>query len=84
MAWFSGFLVLSIVLQIAGSKVATTRSEVMSIVLLLATSVLRGAGSSGSESWMIPRWKRRKNAAYAVALQGQIRSRVSVSETSGA
>lgn len=82
MAWFSLFLMISITLQIAGSRVATTRSEVMAIILLIATSVLRGAGLSGPESWMIPKWKRRKNARYGAELQGQIRSRVSVSETS--
>lgn len=78
MAWFAMFLAISIALQIAGSTVATTRSEIMSIVILIATSVLRGAGISGPESWMIPRWKRRRNARYAVKLQGQIRARVSV------
>lgn len=83
MIWFSLFLLLSITLQIASSTVATTRSQVLSIVLLISTSVLRGAGISGPESWMIPQRKRRKNAKYAVKLQGQFRSRVSVSETSG-
>lgn len=83
MIWFSLFLLFSMTLQIAGSTVATTRSEIISIILLISTSVLRGAGISGPESWMIPRRKRRNNAKYAVKLQGQIRSRVSVSETSG-
>ena len=82
-AWFSLFLMMSITLQIAGSKMTTTRSEVMAIALLMATSVLRGAGISGPGSWMIPKWKRRQNAKHAIKLQGQIRSRVSVSETSG-
>ena len=54
MTWFASFLLLSIVLQIAASKVSTVKSEIMSIVLLLLTSVLRGAGLSGPEASMIP------------------------------
>ncbi len=83
MAWFSSFLAISITLQIAGAKVSTTRSEILGIVILIATSVLRGAGISGPESWMIPKWRRRKNAKYSTPLLGQIRSRASISETSG-
>ena len=81
MAWFVSFLFLSIVLQIAASKVSTVKSEIMSIVLLLLTSVLRGAGLSGLETWMIPWWRRRPGARHAVSLVGQVMARASVAET---
>lgn len=73
--WFSLVLLMSIVLQISGLKVTTAGSGIMSIVFLLATSVLRGSGVSGREEWLIPRWKRRGNANYGARLQGAVSSR---------
>ena len=81
MTWFSMFLLLSITLLIAGSKVAVLGSQIMAISLLVLTSMLRGAGLSGPEEWMIPRWKRRAGAEPAVALQGRRKSRVSATAT---
>lgn len=65
----------SVALQVAGSKVATIWSQVMGIIILVSTSIVRGVGISGLEEWMIPRWKMRKNAKYAVILQGKVLSR---------
>ncbi|XTI85802.1 hypothetical protein V2W45_1466632 [Cenococcum geophilum] len=49
-AWFALYLGISIMLQIAGTKVATVLLEVMAVVILILTSVFR-------EGRMIPRWK---------------------------
>ena len=81
MTWFASFLIFSIVLQIAASKVSTVKSEIMSIVLLLLTSVLRGAGLSGPEALMIPRWRQRPGTRHAVSLVGQVMARASVGGT---
>jgi hypothetical protein len=81
MAWFASFLFLSVVLQIAASKVSSIKSGIMSIVFLLLTSVLRGAGLSGPEDWMIPWWRRRPGTRHAVSLVGQVMARASISET---
>jgi len=81
MTWFASFLLLSIVLQIAASKVSTVKSKIMSIVLLLLTSVIRGAGLSGPEAWMIPGWRQRPGTRHAVSLVGQVMARASVGGT---
>ena len=72
-SWFGLMLLCSIVLQVAGIKRATLWSEVLGVVLLLVTSVLRGLGISGREEWLIPRWKSR--AHYGATLQGVLESR---------
>lgn len=73
--WFALHIGTSVALQVAGSRVATIFSQIMGIGILVSTSILRGMGISGPEEWMIPRWKMRKHASYAVVLQGQILSR---------
>jgi len=73
--WYSLHIGTSVALQVAGSRVATVESQILGICILVSTSILRGMGISGPEEWMIPRWKMRKHAGYAVALQGQILSR---------
>lgn len=75
MLWFLSFLGISIVLQIAGSAVSTLSSEVMGVSFLIITSIVRGQGLSGSEERMIPRWKMRTGAEYAVQLVGKMQSR---------
>jgi hypothetical protein len=70
--WFTLHIGASVALQVAGSKVATVYSQILGIVVLFLTSIVRGRGVSGPEEWMIPKWKMRKNARYAVALQGQV------------
>jgi hypothetical protein len=75
MIWCSALLLVSIVLQIAGAKTATTGSAAVGVVVLISTSVLRGSGISGPEEWQIPSWKRRKDANYGAALQGSMASR---------
>ena len=52
----------------------------MSVVILLGTSELRGAGIVKHESWTIPHGGRRANARYAIKSQGQIVSRVIAAE----
>ena len=71
--WFGIMLLFSVMLQIAGIKCATIWSEIMGVVLLIVTSVLRGTGISGREEWLIPRWKTR--AHYGARLQGVLESR---------
>lgn len=73
--WFALHIGTSVALQVAGTRVATMYSQIMGIAVLVLTSVVRGRGVSGPEEWMIPRWRMRKGARYAVALQGQIFSR---------
>lgn len=75
LAWCGFLLILSIVLQIAGVRVATIWSEVLGVIILLITSVARGSGVSGSEEWMIPQWKRRKNTKHGAKLLGEFKSR---------
>jgi hypothetical protein len=69
-------LLLSIGLQIAGSQVATVESEIFSVAVLLVTSLTRGYGLSGPETWLIPRWRRRAGAQYGAVLVGKMESRV--------
>jgi hypothetical protein len=73
--WFALHIGTSVALQVAGSRVSTIYSQILGIAVLVSTSVVRGMGVSGPEKWMIPQWKMRKHATYAVALQGQITSR---------
>jgi hypothetical protein len=73
--WYALHIGTSVALQVAGSRVATVESQILGICILVSTSILRGMGISGPEEWMIPRWKMRKHAAYAVILQGQTLSR---------
>jgi hypothetical protein len=58
---FGCMLVISITLQIVGTKTLTTGSTAVGVIILLGTSVMRGSGISGPEEWQIPQWKRRKN-----------------------
>ena len=71
--WFASMLLCSVVLQIAGTKCATIWSEIMGVIVLIVTSLLRGSGISGREEWLIPRWKCR--AQYGAKLQGVLESR---------
>ncbi|OQU98471.1 hypothetical protein CLAIMM_04256 [Cladophialophora immunda] len=76
MIWCAAYLGVSIVLQIAGAKVATVPAEVMAVVILILTSVVRGTGVSGSEERMIPSWKVKPDTAYGATLLGKMMSRV--------
>ena len=81
-AWYMGmivsiaFLTTSVVLQFAGSRVMTIGSQAMSVTLIIITSLARGAGVSGDEAWMIPKWKMRAGSGYGAPLVGQMTSRV--------
>ncbi|CCX30344.1 hypothetical protein FPQ18DRAFT_398856 [Pyronema domesticum] len=77
MFWGGFLLALSIILQIAGSQSATVGSEIVGIIILISTAVLRGIGLSGPEEWQIPRWKKRKNANYGAVMVGLFTSRAS-------
>lgn len=71
MLFYASMLLLSIVLQIGGSAVATVWSEVMVVGILLLTSVCRGYGVAGPEIWQIPSWIRRPGAYTGAILVGQ-------------
>lgn len=73
--WFALHTGTRVALQVAGSRVAAIYSEIIGIVVLVSISIVRGMEVLGSEKWVILRWKMRKHASYAVALQGQIQSR---------
>jgi len=73
--WFTFHILISVCLQVAASRVATIESQLLGIAFLISTSIFRGQGVSGPEDWMIPRWKMRHGAGYAVQLQGQVMSR---------
>jgi len=75
MIWSMMFLTIGLGLQIAGSQVGTLGSELMSVLLLLFTSILRGAGLSNAEPRMIPKWARRHGSSYGAILLGQMQSR---------
>lgn len=74
--WFGLSLLASIALQIAGSLAPAFAADLMSLAFLLLTSLARGAGVSGSEEWMIPKWRRRKNTTHGAVLIGQFSSRM--------
>jgi hypothetical protein len=75
MVWFIMLLLLSVILQVAGSSVSTLWSDIIGIVVLLVTSILRGVGISAPEEWQIPRWKRRVGATYGATLVGAVVAR---------
>jgi len=75
MSWCGFLLALSIILQIVGSQSATVGSEILGIVMLILTALLRGIGLSGPEEWQIPKWKIRKGANYEADLIGLLSSR---------
>jgi hypothetical protein len=75
LAWWSICLLLSIAMQIMGAQVATVGSQVFSVIILLMTALARGYGVAGPEEWLIPRWKRRKGAAYGAPLVGKMEAR---------
>jgi hypothetical protein len=75
MIWSAVFITIGLGLQIAGSQVGTLGSELMSVLLLLFTSVLRGAGLANTEPRMIPKWARRSGSSYGATLLGQMQSR---------
>ena len=72
MLWFVCFLGISVVLQVT---VNSLPSEAMSVAFLIATSVVRGQGLSGSEERMIPKQKKREGATYSAQLLGNMQSR---------
>jgi hypothetical protein len=80
-SWFLGImsfgtlLLFSIAARVGGLGAATLWSEVLGLVVLLATSIFRGFGTSGAERWMIPKRYRRANANYGAVLVGALRSR---------
>jgi hypothetical protein len=76
MLWFITFMAVSVILQFAGSRVITIGSQAMSVIIIILTALARGAGVSGSERWMIPKWRMRKGAEYGATLLGQMSSRV--------
>lgn len=74
-AWFGLVLLASLSLQIGGILVPSFEVDLASLVFLLLTSLARGVGVSGPESWMIPGWKRRPNTVNGAVLMGQYKSR---------
>jgi len=73
--WSSLFLLISILLQIAGAQIATIGSESMAVALLMVTALARGRGVSGPEEWLISQWRMRRGANYGAALVGRMVSR---------
>jgi hypothetical protein len=73
--WFGAMLLLSMTLLIVTSQFRNIWSDVMGVGIILLTSVARGSGLSGSEEWMIPRWKRRANTTAGARLLGSFISR---------
>jgi hypothetical protein len=73
--WSSLFLLISILLQIAGAQVTTLGSESMAVAFLMTTSLARGWGVSGPEEWLIPKWKMRRGTNYGASLLGRMVSR---------
>ncbi|KAF3934466.1 hypothetical protein ABW19_dt0202116 [Dactylella cylindrospora] len=76
MGWFVLFLGISVALQIAGSLVATLYSQILAVIILIVTAVARGWGTSGSESWMIPKYMRRAGSKEGAVMLGRMESRV--------
>ncbi|KAI6777848.1 uncharacterized protein J7T54_000557 [Emericellopsis cladophorae] len=74
-AWFGVMLLAGVTLQIGSILAPLFAADLASLTFLLLTSLARGAGVSGPESWMIPRWKRRPNAVHGAVLVGQCNSR---------
>lgn len=74
-AWFGLILLAGITLQIGGILAPSFAADLASLVFLLLTSLARGAGVSGPEKWMIPKWMRRPNTVNGAVLMGQYRSR---------
>lgn len=73
--WSSLFLLISILLQIAGAQVTSLGSESMAVAFLMATSLARGWGVSRPEEWLIPKWKMRQGSNYGASLLGRMVSR---------
>jgi hypothetical protein len=73
--WSCLFLLISILLQIAGAQIATIGSESMAVALLMVTALARGRGVSGPEEWLIPQWRMRRGANYGAVLVGRMVSR---------
>ena len=73
--WFGLLLVGSLSLQIGSALAPAFGADMLSLGILLATSLARGAGIAGRESWMIPRWKRRPGTVHGARLVGQFKSR---------
>ena len=80
MGWYGILLLGSIALQVGATLAPAFGADLLSLVFLLASALARGAGVAGPEKWMIPRWKRRDNAANGAVLLGQFDSRVGASE----
>ncbi|KAG9254534.1 uncharacterized protein F5Z01DRAFT_622150 [Emericellopsis atlantica] len=74
-AWFGVMLLAGVTLQIGSILAPLFAADLASLTFLLLTSLARGVGVSGPESWMIPRWKRRPNAVHGAVLVGQCNSR---------
>jgi hypothetical protein len=73
--WSCLFLLISILLQIAGAQIATIGSVSMAITILMLTALARGWGVSGPEEWLIPKWKMRRGTNYGALLLGRMVSR---------
>jgi hypothetical protein len=73
--WFSLLLLAGVTLQIGGALRPSFGADLMSLTFLLLTSLARGAGVSGPEKWMIPKWKRRPNTKNGAILLGQYSAR---------
>jgi hypothetical protein len=73
--WFSLLLLAGVTLQIGGALRPSFGADLASLTFLLLTSLARGAGVSGPESWMIPKWKRRPNTKNGAVLLGQFNAR---------
>jgi hypothetical protein len=80
MAWFGLLLLGGVALQIGATLDPRWEADLMGLVFLLATALARGAGVAGDEDWMIPKWKRRRNASNGAVLLGQFQSRAGIPE----
>ncbi|KEY63904.1 hypothetical protein S7711_11583 [Stachybotrys chartarum IBT 7711] len=76
--WFGLMLLAGVTLQIGGTLAPSFPADLASLTFLLLTSLARGAGVSGPEEWMIPKWKRRANAENGAILLGQYNARAFV------
>jgi len=73
--WWGFCLLMGVGMQIISAQVANLYSTIFSVTVLLLTALARGYGVAGPEEWLIPRWRRRINAAYGASLVGKMESR---------
>jgi hypothetical protein len=73
--WWGFCLLLAIGMQALSAQVANLYSTIYAVAVLLLAALARGYGIAGPETWLIPSWKTRKNAAYGARLVGRMESR---------